>query len=202
MPEIHVGSLVKEFGDQRALDRVSFDVADGELFTLLGPSGCGKSTTLMSIAGFQTPEAGRIAVGDEPVRGSAVDVLRRPDLLHDALVHDQHPVAHRERLVLVVGDEDRRQPEPVLEVLHPRPRALAQLRVEVRERLVEQQHRRRVDERPRQRDALLLAAGELVRVAALVRGHVDELEHLPDARGERRALCTVSSSGPAVTSYS
>jgi iron(III) transport system ATP-binding protein len=65
MPEIHVESLVKEFGDQRALDGVTFRVAEGELFTLLGPSGCGKSTTLMSIAGFQTPDEGRIAVGDE-----------------------------------------------------------------------------------------------------------------------------------------
>src|SRR5436190_918286 len=65
MPEIHVQSLVKQFGEQRALDDVSFDVADGELFTLLGPSGCGKSTTLMSIAGFQNPEEGRIAVGGD-----------------------------------------------------------------------------------------------------------------------------------------
>src|SRR6476620_2536541 len=67
MPEIHVESLVKEFGEARALDHVSFTVADGELFTLLGPSGCGKSTTLMSIAGFQTPNEGRIAVGGEPI---------------------------------------------------------------------------------------------------------------------------------------
>jgi iron(III) transport system ATP-binding protein len=65
MPEIHVDGLVKRFRDQRALDGVGFTVADGELFTLLGPSGCGKSTTLMSIAGFQSPEEGRIAVGDE-----------------------------------------------------------------------------------------------------------------------------------------
>src|SRR6266540_2716316 len=65
MPEIHVDGLVKQFGDQRALDDVTFHVVEGELFTLLGPSGCGKSTTLMSIAGFQTPEEGRIAVGDE-----------------------------------------------------------------------------------------------------------------------------------------
>jgi iron(III) transport system ATP-binding protein len=65
MPEIHVENLVKQFGEQRALDDVSFRVEEGELFTLLGPSGCGKSTTLMSVAGFQTPEEGRIAVGDE-----------------------------------------------------------------------------------------------------------------------------------------
>ncbi|HEY8646352.1 MAG TPA: ABC transporter ATP-binding protein [Gaiellaceae bacterium] len=67
MPEIDVVGLGKTFGDQRALDDVTFTVADGELFTLLGPSGCGKSTTLMSIAGFQTPNDGRIAVGGEPI---------------------------------------------------------------------------------------------------------------------------------------
>jgi iron(III) transport system ATP-binding protein len=65
MPEIKVESLVKEFAENRALDDVSFDVREGELFTLLGPSGCGKSTTLMSIAGFQTPEQGRIAVASD-----------------------------------------------------------------------------------------------------------------------------------------
>jgi len=65
MPEIHVESLVKQFTESRALDDVSFHVEEGELFTLLGPSGCGKSTTLMSIAGFQTPEQGSIAVGND-----------------------------------------------------------------------------------------------------------------------------------------
>jgi iron(III) transport system ATP-binding protein len=65
MPEIHVDGLVKQFGDQRALNDVTFGVSEGELFTLLGPSGCGKSTTLMSVAGFQAPEEGRIAVGNE-----------------------------------------------------------------------------------------------------------------------------------------
>src|SRR5919199_4045905 len=81
MPEIHVESLVKEFGEQRALDRVGFTAEDGELLTLLGPSGCGKSTTLMSIAGFQRPEEGRIAVGDEiffdAARGLSVPAEQR-----------------------------------------------------------------------------------------------------------------------------
>ena len=81
MPEIDVDGLVKTFGDQRALDGVGFRVEDGELFTLLGPSGCGKSTTLMSIAGFQEPEQGRIAVGDTTVfdarAGVAVPAERR-----------------------------------------------------------------------------------------------------------------------------
>src|SRR3981189_1231244 len=67
MPEIDIAGLVKAFGAQRAVDDGGFPVSDGELFTLLGPSGCGKSTTLMSIAGFQTPDEGRIAVGGEAI---------------------------------------------------------------------------------------------------------------------------------------
>ena len=47
-----------------AVNNVSFDVKEGELFTLLGPSGCGKTTTLRSIAGLERPDSGRISVGE------------------------------------------------------------------------------------------------------------------------------------------
>jgi iron(III) transport system ATP-binding protein len=47
-----------------AVHDVSFEVKEGELFTLLGPSGCGKTTTLRSIAGLEKPDSGTIAVGD------------------------------------------------------------------------------------------------------------------------------------------
>ena len=46
-----------------AVNDVSFEVNEGELFTLLGPSGCGKTTTLRSIAGLEKPDSGRISVG-------------------------------------------------------------------------------------------------------------------------------------------
>jgi iron(III) transport system ATP-binding protein len=41
----------------------TFDIAQGELFTLLGPSGCGKTTTLRAIAGLEAPDSGRIEIG-------------------------------------------------------------------------------------------------------------------------------------------
>jgi iron(III) transport system ATP-binding protein len=47
-----------------AVNDVSFQVAEGELFTLLGPSGCGKTTTLRAIAGLEKPDSGTIRVRD------------------------------------------------------------------------------------------------------------------------------------------
>ena len=63
MPDIAVEGLSKTFGQERALDDISFTVRDKEFLTLLGPSGCGKTTTLMSIAGFQRPDRGAISCG-------------------------------------------------------------------------------------------------------------------------------------------
>jgi iron(III) transport system ATP-binding protein len=50
---------------------VSFELAQGELFTLLGPSGCGKTTTLRAIAGLETPDAGLIRIGAREMFNSA-----------------------------------------------------------------------------------------------------------------------------------
>jgi putative spermidine/putrescine transport system ATP-binding protein/putrescine transport system ATP-binding protein len=60
--------VTKRFGEVTALDRVSFDVEHGRTVALLGPSGCGKTTTLRLIAGFETPDEGKILVADEDMR--------------------------------------------------------------------------------------------------------------------------------------
>jgi ABC-type Fe3+/spermidine/putrescine transport system ATPase subunit len=52
---------------QKAVDRLSLEIADGEVFTLLGPSGCGKSTTLRMVAGLEAPDEGSIYFGDKPI---------------------------------------------------------------------------------------------------------------------------------------
>ena len=75
MPEITVQGLTKTFGRERALSDVSFSVRDKEFLTLLGPSGCGKTTTLMSIAGFQRPDAGTICCGDRVFSDAARKVF-------------------------------------------------------------------------------------------------------------------------------
>jgi hypothetical protein len=69
--------------------------------------------------------------GYEAVRGPAVDVFRRGDLLDASLVHDEDAVAHLHGFVLIVCDEYGRQAELMLQALEPRASAFAQFRVEV-----------------------------------------------------------------------
>ena len=75
---ISVKSLTKSYGGKVIVDSVGFDIADGELVSLLGPSGCGKTTTLRCIAGLETPETGQIAIGDETVFDSRIGVTVEP----------------------------------------------------------------------------------------------------------------------------
>ena len=81
------------------------------------------------------------------------------------LVHHDHEVGQRHRLFLAMGDVDEGDAELGLQALQLRAHLDAQERVERRERLVEQQDLRLGDQGARQRDALLLPAGELRRQA-------------------------------------
>jgi len=59
-PLLRIEAVVKKFGGLRAVDQLSLDIWPGEFFALLGPSGCGKTTLLRMLAGFETPDEGRI----------------------------------------------------------------------------------------------------------------------------------------------
>ena len=93
-----------------------------------------------------------------------VELVRRIPLLDAAVVHDADLVGERERFVLVVRHQDRRGAARLDDVAHFERQALAQIDVEVGERLVEQQQIGLRRERAGERHALLLAAGELVRI--------------------------------------
>jgi spermidine/putrescine transport system ATP-binding protein len=64
---VSVSDLRKSYGEVLALRDVSLEVRPGEFLTLLGPSGCGKTTLLRLIAGFETPDAGRILISGTDV---------------------------------------------------------------------------------------------------------------------------------------
>jgi iron(III) transport system ATP-binding protein len=69
--EVAVADLVVDYGKTRAVDGVSFNVAAGELVTLLGPSGCGKTTTLRAIAGLEHVSGGTITLAGTIVSDAA-----------------------------------------------------------------------------------------------------------------------------------
>lgn len=73
MSEVRVEGLTKTYGPVRAMDDVSLTFPDGGFFGLLGPSGSGKTTLLRAIAGFVTPDSGRIFIGDRSVERVAVE---------------------------------------------------------------------------------------------------------------------------------
>src|SRR6266851_2484304 len=83
---------------------------------------------------------------NERVRGLPVQLLGRVDLLHDALVEHDDPVTERHRLRLVVRDVDRRDAEAPMEIDQLSAHLHAQLRVEVRERLVHEERGGATDE--------------------------------------------------------
>jgi len=66
-PLLRIEGVVKKFGNVRAVDGVSLDIAAGEFFALLGPSGCGKTTLLRMLAGFETPDEGRILLNGKDI---------------------------------------------------------------------------------------------------------------------------------------
>jgi iron(III) transport system ATP-binding protein len=66
---IDADGVEKAFGRTRAVDGATLQVGHGELVALLGPSGSGKTTLLRVLAGFERPDAGRVAVGGRPVAG-------------------------------------------------------------------------------------------------------------------------------------
>ena len=68
---IEVKNLVRTFGEVRAVDDITFDVAEGEIFAFLGPNGAGKSTTIKMLTTLLRPTSGRVRVaGHDPVTES------------------------------------------------------------------------------------------------------------------------------------
>src|SRR5215472_3113335 len=74
MALLEITGLSKGFGSTTAVEEVSLSIERGAFFALLGPSGCGKTTLLRLIAGFETPDTGRIVI-------DGIDVTKLPPYL-------------------------------------------------------------------------------------------------------------------------
>jgi hypothetical protein len=98
-----------------------------------------RATAVARVDAAAQPVGAADEAGDESVGGLAIDFVGRADLLHDALVEHADPVRHRQRLGLIVRDEQAGDPQRALQALDLELHLVAQRRVEIGERLVEQQ---------------------------------------------------------------
>jgi len=89
---LNVRGLVKRFGNDRAVDDISFGIHQGGFLTLLGPSGCGKTTTLMCIAGLHHLDAGEIRVGDATYTSFATGVFMPPEKRDIGMVFQSYAI--------------------------------------------------------------------------------------------------------------
>jgi len=75
-PVVEARGLLKDFGQTRAVDNVSFQITRGEVVGFLGPNGAGKTTTMQMLTGFLKPTAGSALVGDRDVSEDPIRAQR------------------------------------------------------------------------------------------------------------------------------
>jgi ABC-2 type transport system ATP-binding protein len=92
MPAISFQSVSKTFtssrGPLQALDRVSFDIEEGEFFGLLGPNGAGKTTLISILAGLARPTSGKVTVQGSDVQADYAQARRKLGVVPQELVFD------------------------------------------------------------------------------------------------------------------
>lgn len=108
---ITVKNLTKTYGEQKAVDAISFTVNKGEIVGFLGPNGAGKSTTMKMITGYLAPDSGAISV-------SGVDVIKDPQAAKEkigylpesnALYYDMYIKEYLEFIADVHGVPNKQQ---------------------------------------------------------------------------------------------
>ena len=99
MDAIKVDSLTKKFGDFKAIDNISFNVEEGEIFGFLGPNGAGKSTTMMILTTLLKPSSGNVLVGGHDILSDAKKVREKIGYVQQEISVDEF-LTGRENLYL------------------------------------------------------------------------------------------------------
>jgi ABC-type uncharacterized transport system ATPase subunit len=78
---LQIDHLSKSFEEIKAVDDISFEVAEGEIFGFLGPNGAGKTTTISMIAGLIKPDSGKIHINSLDLDGDIKKIKRLMELV-------------------------------------------------------------------------------------------------------------------------
>jgi len=89
---IVVENLLKQYGEQKAVNKISFNIQKGEIVGFLGPNGAGKSTTMKMITGYLTPDAGKASVCGLDVVAHPIEIKKKIGYLPEsnALYYDMY----------------------------------------------------------------------------------------------------------------
>ena len=89
---IEVSNLTKLYGEQKAIDNISFSINKGEIVGFLGPNGAGKSTTMKILTGYLQPDGGEAIVSGIPVKKQPLQAKAAIGYLPEAnpLYYDQY----------------------------------------------------------------------------------------------------------------
>jgi len=121
MSDVRVENLTKRYAGVAALDDVTLTFPDGGFFGLLGPSGSGKTTLLRAIAGFVTPDAGRVLMGGQKVEHVPVESRQIGMVFQSYALFPNMTVAQNVRFGLdargVKGPEAARRVAQVLDLV-------------------------------------------------------------------------------------
>ena len=122
MYSIETKSLVKEFGDVRAIDDISFQVEEGEIFGFLGPNGAGKSTTMMILTTLLKPTSGHALVSGFDVTTQAKQVRQNIGYVQQETAVDEF-LTGRENLLFqaklnrIPNDQISKRIDDILELI-------------------------------------------------------------------------------------
>jgi ABC-2 type transport system ATP-binding protein len=117
---ITVENLTKQYGSQKAIDSISFDVRPGEILGFLGPNGAGKTTTMKIITCFMAPSDGDVKVGDFSIHDNQEEIKKQIGYLpeNNPLYYEMPVLEYLNFVAELQGVEKNKIRNRIVEMVH------------------------------------------------------------------------------------
>jgi ABC-2 type transport system ATP-binding protein len=117
---ITVENLTKQYGSQKAIDSISFDVKPGEILGFLGPNGAGKTTTMKIITCFMAPSDGDVKVGDFSIHDNQEEIKKQIGYLpeNNPLYYEMPVLEYLSFVADLQGVEKSKIKNRIVEMVH------------------------------------------------------------------------------------